>query len=128
MDQVRVRVDTGVVVAAQRLSKVGFGHVVPRQRDVDGNRLRRRTTPGQADQHLVDGLAGHLLGGVHGAADRPFGKLHIDDHAAAQPLADLVADADDARPAAVIDPADEANDLGGADIQHGDQPAFRPGA
>ena len=54
-----------------------------------------------------------------------LGRLEVDDHAAAHAARDLVADADDAR-LVVLDPGDEAADLGGADIERGDQAAARP--
>src|SRR5262249_47439784 len=128
----RDRVDEAAVVAAVVLvavvegaPQVGVADLVAGDVDVDADGLRGRMAAGDVHHDLADGLAGHLLGGVHGGEDGVLGRLHVDDGAALEAVGDLVADADHLRMALVADARDEAAHLGGADIETGDDATAR---
>src|SRR5262249_22355465 len=95
---------------------------------VDGNfRLddsRGREAAGEVHHHLRDGLARHLLGGVHGAEDRLARRVEIDDEAVPHAARNRRADAEDAR-AALFHARREAAEFAAADVERRDQAAVR---
>ncbi len=82
---------------------IGFGNGTladPHRRLV---MLRADPAAGDVDDDALDLHAGHALGRIDRAADRPFRGFEIDDHAALQTGRTLMADAEN--PAAVGAPA-----------------------
>lgn len=73
---------------------------------------------GNADEGRVDLAVSHQLGFADRALDGLHGLINVDHHALAQTLAGPRTDADDLqRLLTRIHLADQANHLGGADIQ-----------
>ena len=78
---------------------------------------------------------GHAFGGVHREADGGLGLVHVDDHAALDAARTLMADAEDAGAMGAAAQhvggfgrdqlGDQADDLGGADVEHAENRALR---
>ena len=79
---------------------------------------------GEVDGDRAEPRIRHVLGLADRGADRLLGLLEIDDAAAAHAASLLPAEAQHAQRAVAFGAADQAGDLGGADIEH----AERPGA
>lgn len=86
-----------------------------------------QATGRDVDDQALDGEAGHALGRIDGETDHTFGGIEIGDDAVLHAAGFLVADADDldivraARKNLALgarrQPADHADDLGGADVE-----------
>ena len=120
-----IRRQPGAAVDPQRLAQIGLGDHVPGDRHVDLHDLGGHMPADHVDDDFSDLLAGHLLGRGDGMADGLLRRLHVDHDTAAQAVADLMADADHPRPVVIVHAGDEADHLGAADIQRGDQLAAR---
>ena len=99
----RDRVDQFVIVQpfqraalVQHPAHVGVADLMAVDRDFNTDGLRHRPTAGQVDDHPAEGLARHLLGGVHGIQDRGLQLVGVDDLACSDPAGDLVTDPADA--------------------------------
>ncbi len=98
---------------------VGVGDLVAADVDLDRLDLAAQAAGAHVD---IDGAGldpGVALGLVDRGADRAFGLLHVGDEAAADAVADALADADDARLAGA-DEDDQRGDLRRADVEDGD--------
>ena len=132
----RQRMQHGAILA-QRLLAGGGQHFLQVVRldflaaEIDGRGIdvAAETAGRNVDDQAVDREAGHALGGIDGKADDAFERVEIGDHAGLDAARTLVADADDldiVRAArqnlaflARRQPADHADDLRRADIEHG---------
>ena len=119
MDDLAIRRVAHRIAAFEHLAHIGVADLAPADGDLGLDDARGAIAARQVDDGAVDLLAGHLLGGMHRAADRGAGGLKIDDRAAAHAARDLLADAEDAR--LVLDPRDKAADLRRADIDRRDR-------
>ena len=82
---------------------------------------RFRLAAGEVDGDGAQPRIGHVLGLADAGADRRLGLLQIDDAAAAHAAALLPAEAQHAQRAVAFRAADQAGDLGGADVQHAER-------
>ncbi len=77
-----------------------------------------RLTAGEVDGDLVQPGVGHILGLADGGADRTLRLVQVDDAAAAHALAAVPAEAEHAQAAVGFLTANQADNLGAADIEH----------
>ena len=111
----------GLAALLEHPPQVRFRDFMSVDRDFDADRVRHRVAAREVDDDLLDGLAGHLLGGMHGVADGLLGLVHADDGAVLDAFARLLADAGDARHSIWVLLGDEATDLAAADVERRDQ-------
>ena len=123
VDQLLVGAALELAGLGQRPADIGVVDLVAADRHFHVGSLGRRLAAGDVDQHFADRLPRHLLGRVDGGADSLLRRIHVDDGAGPETPRDLMSDAGNAQHAAVLDPCDEAADLGCADVQCSDYPA-----
>ena len=125
MDHLAVAGVAHRVAAFQHMTQIAVADLASANGDLGLDHARSAKARREADHGLIDGFSGHLLGGVHGGADRIANLVEVDDHPALHAARDLMTDPEDARLGA-IDPGDKATDFGRTDIDAGDEAATRP--
>ena len=114
-----VQLAAGAAVIQQG-AQVGVGHQRPVQRHHRAAGDRDRLAAIDADQHILDAGIGHVLGGGDTVADAFLGQLQRGDGAGLEPGGFAQGAAQHLeRPRLGL--ADDADDLGGADIQRRDK-------
>ena len=103
-------------------------HRAPADRPLHVEQPRFRLAAGQVDGDRAQPHVGHVLGLADAGADGLLGLLEIDDVAAAHAAALLPAEAEHPQRAVAFGAADQAGDLGGADIEHAERPGAHDGA
>src|SRR5262245_58943990 len=125
MDETAVVAAIDMAAVIEGATQIAVADLVTGDVDLDADGLRGRVAAGDVDDDLTDGLAGHLLGRMHGGQDGALGRLHVDDGPALDLVGGLMTDADHLRAALVADAGDEAAHLGCADVEAGYQAAAR---
>ena len=82
---------------------------------------RFRLAAGQVHRHRTQPGVGHVLGLADAGADRSLGFFQIDNAADTDPSAAMPTEAKHAQGAVAFGAADQAGDLGRADIQHAER-------
>ena len=100
----------------QHAANIVLRHRAAADRPLHVEQARFRLTAGQIDGDGAQPGVGHVLGLPDAGADRFLGGLQIGDVAAVQTPALLPAKTEDPQRAVAFHPADQAGDLGGADI------------
>jgi hypothetical protein len=127
------------ILAARRkqAADIVLAHRTRGERKARREGLALEAAAGDRNMHVLDGHAGHALGGIDGGADAGLGAVEMGDHAGLEALGAGVVEADHLElhgVAPTLEPigrrlrlGDQAADLARADVKRGHDPlAFAP--